>query len=707
MGLRDLDLKSAYKSSEDDVLMDFYVPCLAQAVQYDRLAGYFSSSAFSVVAEGLLSFIESRGRMRLICSPELQPNDIEILTKSPDELDTLVSKRMIRAMECANASDLQRDHLMVLAYMLARGLLEIKLAIPTGCPNELSSTEGTNTVGIFHEKIGILRDSEGDVVSFSGSINESATAWLENAEEFKVFRSWVVEQKPYQEPDQKHFDALWNDTADGVRVFSLPEAAKHDMLQRAPTELDIPFLRAKYEVRRRQGVAENPAPPVLYAYQRDAVQAWLDAGRQGIFEMATGTGKTFTALACVDAVRERDGRVLCLVAVPLEHLVAQWRGEALKFFSGLVPIICDSSNPRWPAQLASAALDVSQGVRSFAMAIGTYASLSSPGLTAMRWTTMPNVPLMLVGDEAHRAGASVYRKALLPMATMRLALSATPVRWYDEPGTSFINEYFGAIAYSFPLERAISDINPSTGRTYLVPFEYHPVFAELNDAERRDYAQITLKLARMASSGQTDDEAFKMLAIRRARIIKNAAAKQDALAGILDSLGNRVEHLLVYCTERQTEWVRAQLFARNIRFGMFTMEQGTKPSPKFGGLSEREYLLKQFASGAVQALVAIKCLDEGVDVPPARMSILLASSSSPIEHIQRLGRILRPFPGKHRAIVYDALVQTTMDSDASQSALLKSVESTERRRYEELARIALNGAQALAEIYANAGGEPG
>jgi len=707
MGLRDLDLKSAYKSSEDDVLMDFYVPCLAHAVQYDRLAGYFSSSAFSVVAEGLLSFIEGRGRIRLICSPELQLDDIEILTKSPEELDALASNRMIQAMEYANASDLQRDHLMVLAYMLAQDLLEVKLAVPTGHLDDASIAAGVNGVGIFHEKIGVLTDSEGDIVSFSGSINESATAWLENAEDFKVFRSWIADQKLYQEPDRRHFDALWNNTADGVRVFSLPEAVKRNMLQRAPAELDIPSLRAKYEVRRAHGVAENLAPPVLYAYQRDAVQAWLDAGRQGILEMATGTGKTFTALACVDAVRKRDGRVLCVVAAPLAHLVAQWRGESLKFFPGFAPIICDSSNPRWPAQLANAALDVSQGVRSCAMAIGTYASLSSPGLTAMKWTRMPNVPLMLVGDEAHRAGASIYRKALLPTATMRLALSATPVRWFDEPGTTFINEYFGSTVYSFPLDRAISEVNPSTGRTYLVPFEYQPVFAELSDTQQKDYAQITLRLVRMAQSAQADDEAFKLLAIQRARIIKNAAAKQDTLASILDSIGSRVEHLLVYCTEKQAGWVRDQLFARNIHFSMFTMEQGTKPSPEFGGLSEREYLLKQFASGAIQALVAIKCLDEGVDVPPARISILLASSSSPIEHIQRLGRILRPFPGKHRAIVYDALVQTTTDSDANQSALLKSVESTERRRYEELARIALNGAQALAEIYANTGGEPG
>lgn len=707
MGLRDIQLQSVYKSSEDGVLMDFYVPCLQAACRYDRVAGFFSSTSFSVASRGILGLIEHGGYMRLICSPELQASDIEILRKSPRELESLAASRMQQAVLTASDSYYGADHLAILAYMLARGLLEIRVAIPIHANNiAMSAVEATSS-GIFHEKTGAFEDTRGDIVSFSGSINESATAWLENAEEFKVFRSWIPEQLAYQATDMSHFEKLWYGTCIGVRTLSLPEAVKRDMLKCAPTELPIADLRAKYENRETDRVAENPAPPALYAYQRDAVQAWLDAGRRGIFEMATGTGKTFTALTCVDAVRERDRRVLCLVAVPLEHLVTQWRGESLKFFSGLAPIICDSNNPRWPAQLASAALDVSEGVRSFAMAIGTYASFSSSGLTAMGWTTMPNVPLMLVGDEAHRAGASVYRKALLPTATMRLALSATPVRWFDEPGTAFINEYFGATVYSFPLERAISEINPTTGRTYLVPFEYHPVFAELDDTEKRDYAQITLKLARMAQSAQADDEAFKLLAIQRARIIKNAAAKQDTLASVLDSIGSRVEHLLVYCTERQTEWVRAQLFARNIRFGMFTMEQGTKPSPEFGGLSEREYLLKQFASGAIQALVAIKCLDEGVDVPPARMSILLASSSSPIEHIQRLGRILRPFPGKYRAIVYDALVQTRTDFDASQSALLRSVESTERRRYEELARIALNGAQALAEIYANLGGESG
>jgi superfamily II DNA or RNA helicase len=699
MGFRDMSLKSAYKSSEDDVLSAFYIPCLSLAVKYDRLTGFFSSSSFSLVAEGLLSFVEQKGHMRLICSPELQSNDIEVLRKSPEELDSIVSERMVRAMEHADASELQRDHLMVLAYMLAQGLLEVKLAVPTGHPTVLPSTIDITSVGMFHEKIGILEDVRGDVVSFSGSINESATAWLENAEDFKVFRSWVSEQEAYQAPDRRHFCDLWDNTAEGVRVMSLPDAVRLDMLTRAPMELDIQFLRTKYESPRPSRVVEPQGPPELYNYQKDAVHAWVQADRRGIFEMATGTGKTFTALACVFSAAETAKPLFVAIAVPQQHLASQWKTELGKFRPTQPTIEVDAANPDWRKEVFRSFNSLSQGIGGLTIVIGTYASLSSPDFTRILERVAPNITCFLLADEVHRAGASRYRQALNPRYELRLGLSATPTRWFDEEGTATVTEYFDKIVFQFPLEKALQEINPRTHHTFLVGFDYYPYRTILSDRERHEYIALTMQIRKiMLAAGENPSQALDLLLFKRARIVKDAVGKIPVLETILDTLPSQFSRTIIYLTEKQMEPVAATLRARRVTYHRFTMSEGTRPSTEFNGTSERDYLLRKLADGTLRVLLAIKCLDEGVDIPPARIAILMASSSSPVEHIQRLGRILRPFANKDHATIYDIIVDSGVRPDSDEGRYIVSLEKKERQRFGEIAVLARNGGYALSEL---------
>ncbi len=699
MGLRDLDLKSAYKSTDDDVLADFYVPCLSLAAKYDRLTGFFSSSSFSLVAEGLVGFVERRGRMRLICSPELQPNDIEVLKRSPEDLGSIVSERMMSAMAHADAHELQRDHLMVLAYMLSQELLEIRLAIPIGHADDLPSDSAKNSVGVFHEKIGILEDSRGDIVSFSGSINESATAWLENAEDFKVFRSWVPEQAVYQMPDQRHFSDLWDDRARGVSVLSLPDAVRLDMLRRAPAELDIEFLRRKYEVPRSCRVLEPEGPPKLYDYQRDAVDSWLWAGRRGIFEMATGTGKTFTALACVLSAAEVAKPLFVAIVVPQQHLASQWKSELARFLPAQPTIEVDATNPSWRKEVYRSLTALSQNAGKLVVAIGTYASLSSPDFTRLLEKAAANTKCLILADEVHRAGASVYRQALHPRYEYRLGLSATPTRWFDEEGTAAVTEYFTQVVFEFPLEKALQEINPRTHRTFLVGFDYYPYRTVLSDPERHEYVDLTKRLQKMMSAvGEDHSEALDLLLFKRARIIKNAEGKILVLETILDTLPRQFSHTIIYVTEKQMEPVAALLRARRVAYHRFTMSEGTRPSPEFNGTSERDYLLRKFADGSLRVLLAIKCLDEGVDIPPARIGIFMASSSSPVEHIQRLGRVLRPYPDKDHAAIYDIIVDSGVRPNSDEGRYIVSLEKKERQRFGEIAVLACNGGYALSRL---------
>lgn len=704
MGLKELELKSVYKSSEDDILMDFYVPCLQAASKYDRIAGFFSSTSFSAAFRGILGFIEHKGYMRLICSPELQASDIEILRESPDELESLAASRLQQAILSANDSREGADHLAILAYMLARGLLEIQVAIPIHRKDIAMSAVDVTSSGIFHEKTGVFEDAAGDTVSFSGSINESAHAWIENVEEFKVFRSWIPEQLAYQATDVSHFERLWHGTCVGVRTLSLPEAVRKDVLRCAPVELPIAELRATYENRVANRVCERPGPPLLYGNQLDAIKAWSNSKGHGILEMATGTGKTFAALGCLmEASRTHEG-LTCAIAVPQAHLVEQWKKQLKFFFPDMEPIVVDSANPQWIPDLSAKCLDVRTHVRKLSIAIGTYSSLSSAAAVDILTTAAKSHSVMLVADEVHRSGAPIFRRVLLDSTSLRLGLSATPVRWFDETGTNLVSEYFGGVAYTFDLSRALTEVNPATGHTYLVPFEYFPRFCEMNDSERQRYLALTRQLVKAMHSGAPDEQTQQLL-FARSRLVKNTASKQPLLCSMLDEIRERdlCHHLIVYCTERQMADASQALLERQISFSPFTMRQGTKPSRAFGGHSERKHVLDAFAAGHIQALLAIKCLDEGVDVPPARTCIMMASGTSPIEHVQRLGRILRTYPGKTVANVFDLLVDPGT-SGCDDCAMLSGIERRERSRYEEIALLARNGGQALDLIYSRWGG---
>lgn len=704
MGLRDIQLQSVYKSSEDGILMDFYVPCLQAACRYDRVAGFFSSTSFCAASRGILGLIEHGGHMRLICSPELQASDIEILRKSPRELERLVASRMQQAALTASDSYHGADHLAILAYMLARGLLEIRVAIPIHASNIAMSAVEVTSSGIFHEKTGAFEDARGDIVSFSGSINESATAWLENAEEFKVFRSWIPEQLAYQATDMSHFERLWHGTCIGVRTLSLPEAVKRDMLKCAPAELPIADLRAKYENRETDRVAERPALPLLFGNQLDAVDRWISAGRRGIFEMATGTGKTYTSLGCLKTMWNRGSGVVGVIAVPYQHLVQQWQKDVLQFgFPMSCVIEADSSHPQWRTKVQNRLLEIAMRHDSRAIVIATHATLSSLSLRQMVTALPGDTETLLIGDEVHGLGAPKMQIGLIDRFDARLGLSATPRRFMDEEGTDKLMSFFGEIVYSFPIEEAIYRVNPSTNLTYLTPYRYLPLLVHLAEPELHEYARLTESISRLRrglnESSSQASEIIKLLLVKRSNIVKNAVQKMDALQDLLVSLGRNLSQTLVYCSPHQIDNVVSMIASVGVRVSRFTMEQGTRGLKSFEGRTERDVLLDEFAAGEIQVLVAMKCLDEGVDVPPARRAIMMASSSNPREYIQRIGRVLRRYPGKTLAEVYDlVVVPGTHGMSSGATEYERQASRNEFARYEYIAQHAVNNNDALSAL---------
>jgi superfamily II DNA or RNA helicase len=693
--LRALPLRLVYKSGEDDVLDDFFVPCLGSANSYDRLAGFFSSSCFAVAASGILSFVQHEAHMRIVCSPRLQRGDIEIINKSPDELQQICAARLGEELTRSTVSAVERDHFAVLAYMLAHGLLEIRLAVPVSAGASFEVERRAQYAELFHEKVGILRDEKGNTVSFSGSINESAIAWAGNIEEFKVFRSWEPDQREYQRTDIAHFQAIWEGRAPRIRTFDVPTAIVNEIVQSAPAELDYERLRRKHEHSRVR------RPIRLFQYQLDAIQRWISAGRRGILAMATGTGKTYTALGCVKQLEQETRRgFLCVISVPQLHLVDQWLSAIRNLPLQVTPIVVSGTNNTWRASLSTGINDLLHGVKSPLVIVGTHASVSSRDFLAIMRRGHGRFPSLLIGDEVHRLGAPKYSAAMTDAYDWRLGLSATPNRWMDEPGSNLIRSFFGETVFEFSLGDAIHSINPMTHRTYLVPYYLHPLCAHLTNAEMQNYIRLSQQIGRMDPENADADERAHLdqLYFKRARVLRDAANKEEALCRWIREQEEPLHHAIVYCSDKQIDYVCQHLADAGISHHRFTMEEGVLPEKRFGGRTERQTILNCFADGTYSVLVAMKCLDEGVDIPQAQIALLLSNSSSPIEHIQRLGRLLRPHEGKTRATVYDVIALppgTVGGASVRYGETLLKVETT---RIRELASWADNEVEAISSV---------
>lgn len=288
-------------------------------------------------------------------------------------------------------------------------------------------------------------------------------------------------------------------------------------------------------------------------------------------------------------------------------------------------------------------------------------------------------------DEAHHLGAERSRQNYPHQIPFRLALSATPDRWFDDAGTIALRGYFGATVFSFPLEKAIG--------VSLTPYYYYPHLVPLTDDEMAEYETLSVKIARLINQLETEkQEALKMLLIKRANLLNKAANKLEILSELVDK-ERTIEHTLFYCAPGQIDEVmRLVGWEKGILINRFTAEEDPE---------ERKRLLTEFASGNLQALAAMKCLDEGVDVPSTRTAYFLASSGNPREFIQRRGRILRKYPGKAHSIIHDliAIPPVSLDKDSPSFNAERSIIRRELERFKEFARPALNKHQALDVIW--------
>jgi superfamily II DNA or RNA helicase len=696
MGLRDICLKKAYSSDGDNILHDFYIPALANATEYYRLAGFFSSTSLAAAARGVLGLVKNNGTMKILVSPRLRKQDVKAIRTSNENPERYFEETMLAELDKLQ-NKFVKNHVFALGWMIANNRLEIKVAVVYDGDGNPISYEDIQQRGLFHQKVGILRDNEGNTITFSGSVNETASAWLRNIEEFKVFQSWYPSEQEYIEADVHKFERFWHGLPKRIRVMDVPRAVKERLVEIAPAKLEEIDLPAMYDKLTRV------KPIQLYSHQKEAVDTWLESERRGIFEMATGTGKTFTALGCLDRVSKSTQGLVTVVTCPYQHLVQQWKREIEKFgirYDNL--IVADSSNPGWRDVLTDSLINLALGYEKRLLILTTHRTFSSDSFRNIVVNNKRKFNAFVIGDEVHGLGAEKSQEGLIDEYDLRLGLSATPKRWFDTSGTRAIYDYFGGIVYAFDLRRAINRINPATGQTYLTPYRYIPRFVSLSPEELEKYTKQTRAIGIRFSQAKDEDvkdNLLERLLFKRANIIKNAQAKYEVLDDLLDKI-NPLKWTIVYCSPQQIDIVMTIMNRRRIIAHRFTMEEGTTPLEKYNGLSERQFLLEKFAEGKYQVLVAMRCLDEGVDVPPVRTAILMASSGNPRQYVQRIGRVIRRYPSKTEASIYDIVITPSLGplsseiSDAEWAIFKKEME-----RYEGIARVAINSAEALKRVY--------
>lgn len=640
MTLRDVKLKRVYSlgTGDDDVVNQFYIPVLENSIDYRRIAGYFTSNTLALAAKGISGLIKNNGKMRLLTSPNLQKEDLDCISNFVTNPEGQVTEIFLHELDSLEYEELAiKDHVKALAWMLQHNLLEIKIAIPSFKNGELDPRS------LFHSKVGYLRDSEGNEVTFSGSINETYSAWVNNIEEFKVFYSWgTATDVSFIKSDKDAFDLYWYNLSLTVKCIDLPEAVMKKFLKIAPKSIDdLESFKKKSNV-------------TLRHYQEDAISKWFANDKQGIFEMATGTGKTLTAVGCLSQLLKEEDELFVIILCPLADLKTQWSDSIREYGVPIKPVEIKTND------LGLLLADMNQGIRHQEIVISTYQAFTGKKFREQLKNQLTNrkFKTLIIADEVHRTGAEINKESLLELSDCfdyRLGLSATPSRLFDEEGTNMIIDYFGGTVYEFSLQAAISGDNPEE-KQFLVPYSYHPIFVSLTDDEEEQYRTYTrwILIAKQNNDGSQNKKADILKLLRyRADIIKRCENKIPAVFDFLDKNPN-IDNLLVFTIDKQIDEIHQLFVDKRISVHMFTQEQD--PKRHKNELSEREDIIQKFVAKKYKALISMKCLDEGVDIPSASNGLIVASTTNPREYIQRLGRILRLSGEKTKADVYDIVV---------------------------------------------------
>ena len=701
MELNSFVINPGYSSLDDsDPYHDFFLPCFANSNYYARYGGFFTSKNLVICAEGIEEFIKNYGRMQLVLTPTFSQEDLEAIKQGLITKEKKITDDWISKFDSIK-DGFEKDHVRALSWMIAQDppLLEIKLAIFNDSQGNPLGVDEIRQKGLAEISVGVFHDPRGNGVSFSGIIKKGLDD--EESIDITVHKSWL--QKEHVDREYEKFRAYWEEADDllegenepvNVSVIGLPKEIKDKLVELKPNSLDELDLRKKR---------------VLRPYQKEARDSWFIHGGRGIYEMATGTGKTFTAISCIDELVKNNEKLLVVIACPTNVLVNQWTRE-LKY-SDYQSINTTKGHVDWQPKLKKIRNGFKNRTNSNPQIIvSSYATYHSDDFKEL--IEQIDASIVLIADEVHEAGSPLNQTGLLEKYHYRLGLSATPDRYFDEEGTNVLHQYFkpqidcgechgkGAVIIRKDLKWAIEN-------EVLVPYYYYPYYVDLSEDELDRYREITRKIAPELSKKKEkqNKELLQIFFSKRANVIKNAVKKIDALQKILQKNNNKLEYCLIYCAPGQSkddeQIKKVQDVLNKIPIPNSIIKSGITSD------AEKEKILTQIASGVLNVGLAINILDQGIDIPPLKTAILLSSTGNKKQFIQRRGRILRKWNGgiyrdgskKEHAVIYDIFVVPYMNKKIIEFAELeKTIVEKELRRHQEMAEISLNPDFSMGEI---------
>lgn len=690
------NVRPVYEIPDHDLIGDVLIPGLAGATAVDIGVGFFTSHCLSQIAPGLVSLIDRHVKARLLVSPELSREDRDAIERGLRDPAAVIDSFMIELLREPNDA-LGAHAADCLAYLVANDTLDIRCVLMSR--------------GMFHKKLWLLSDST-VMVAIHGSGNLTTRGLLVNGEQMTVDRPWMDGDSASQRVDDlaASFELEWNNKKPDRLTIS-PEQLLDLLRDRAETRQHVPTVEDFWNAWARDrdlglapplppGVAAPSAPRLLrvpdwldyehppYDHQSLAIQKLADCDYTGLLAMATGGGKTKTALiSCTRIQDEAAGPVFIMILVPTSVLATQWADEVTDF--GVSPTVLSGMTPSARRQaLEDFEVALRAGGQRTEIAIATL-QLFNQGRELREFVEgiADDSTTILVADEAHNFGARGFISDPPEAFQHRIGLSATPVRQYDADGTAELFDFFrtyGEPAFTFTLGEAIKS-------GCLTPYNYFVHTVELDGDEMERYSELTEQLVK---AGFAADDAEAGLSERQERLlrerrslIEQASGKVTALHRELSTQRDDVAHTLIYCSakaivaphsEKQIDLAREVLRSLRIDTHMYTSAETSR--------ADSRVFLDGFAVGTYPVLLAMKVLDEGVDVPAARSAYLLASSTVEREWVQRRGRVLRKAPGKEAADLHDFVVLPPDPGETGARGLIQS----ELRRAQHFATDARN-----------------
>jgi superfamily II DNA or RNA helicase len=698
MSLKNIgNIKYKYRNKHNNVVSEFYNPCLVNSKTYKRAVGYFSSSILAKIAIGLTSYLKPGHKIQLLISPELSKDDFEVI-KAASFSDQIIQEQLTKKlMFSTDLIDTSRYSLLY--HLIKMNILEIRFAL----------VKDYERTAIYHEKIGIFLDEYNDAIVFIGSSNETENALMRNYESFYTFKSWDSNQKEQCNEEIEHFDSLWGGSDQFIKTLDVSKAIEQKIVKFS--KIDPHFyddnFGGKIETEPKPPVnLEIPIPSIqphikLKKYQSAAIDSFVTNDYKGIFSMSTGSGKTFTASGAIVRTFENKKKLFVVIVAPFLHLVDQWEDELENF--NIYPLKIYGNKESWLRKLYSKTSQFKQGLINFFTVVVTNKTFTD--LDFQKYLSEVENSTLLIVDEAHNFGSRNLLNSLNPNFPFRLALSATIERHNDEDGTKGLYDYFGEIVIEYDLKQAILD-------GVLTNYYYYPIVVNFTDIELSKYLEISDQISKLYAiygneNGKNRNQEIDRLLIRRSRIVAGAEEKLKKLFEIIETRYTKDNNLLIYCGAlkygdletynfdedvKQIDYVQKQLGTKlGMRVSKFTAEESKE---------ERKQIINSYKLNDLQALVAIKCLDEGVNIPAIKTAFILASSTNPRQYIQRRGRLLRTFKGKEFAYIFDFITLTRPVEELEklddktlkkESGLVKN----EINRIREFSNISINSSDSL------------